>query len=678
MDTRRHDVIRDRGFSAEISSGLVQNASSRFAHSLGKMVSARERMDGADWADKYRIMPEASAYTRWSTARTPYLREIAECLSDNDPTHQVVVLRKSAQMGASEVALNEVLRRIHLDPCTILYFMESQEKVQGWMKERLDPALTKDPFSARKFNTTGLLRGYAGGQLVCNGIGSSSALSSVTAKLVVGDEAARYPIIIGGEGDFLSLARQRIVTYGHFGKIFLLSTALDTLVEEGTFMSYYVSGDQREFRCPCPGCGELYTWCLDQLKIIDGEAVMQCPACGTHTHDGDERMEATMAGAWFSTELPLVSDIVSFTLSAFVAPYQWRPWAKIWENYNNAMEGRAALSVFYNTVLGLPYDDADARTPSEEAIPKVMQVPKYRSKVLPKNVCVLTAAVDVQKTYLDVEVKGWGDTLENYSIERIKIEYPIDDLKNCYKELKKIITRKYKKTTGRGMSVCLTVIDEGYKAATVHKLMEMFKPPQVWRQGYGFIPHGAVTCTKGASVIKAENIILSIPGGKTIKRKRRVQKFWRIGTDIIKRELYASLNRMLAEESEEGDKPTGNKVVFARPHAPVDYDEDYFAELTAEKIVRRRNPKTGKSELIFYLPTGVANEALDLHVMNRAAAEILRLPDMTTKEWLHMKGREERRKTGTPPRTKTARQEQRQANLAKRRKLRAQRKGRRR
>ena len=676
MNSERLQVIRSRGFSADINVNLVENATDRFARSVRTHTQDRERLTCSEWADKYRVMPEASRYSRWSTARTPYMKLIMDLLSSTEPEHLVIVVRKAAQMGGSEGALNEVLRRIHLDPCTMLYFMENQDKAQAWMKERLDPALKRDPFSARQFGNAGLIRSYAGGQLICNGIGSSAALSSVTAKFVVGDEVARYPLIIGGEGDFLSLARQRITTYGDLGKIFLVSTALDTLDEEGTFVSYYNSGDQREFRCPCPHCGTRFTWSIEQLRIVKGRAMMLCESCGGLTRDGDERTDMTLHGEWSATAKRRVNDITSLALSGFIAPYQWRPWMKIWEGNRDATEGRTAMNTFYNLVLGLPFDEPEARTPDEAAIPKVMKVPKYRQRIVPDNVCVLTLAVDVQKAYLDCEVKGWAPRLENYSIDRIKIELPIDDDTGCVRELRKIFRKRYKKPNGQAMQVCLGVIDEGgsWSAAVVHKVSDRFPSPVTWRRGYGFVPHGALTCFRGGAISKPEKIILGVPGGKTVKGKRRVQKFWRIGTQIIKFELYGALNRMLIAAADDGQDPESD-AVYARPHAPVDYDEDHFKELTAEKIKRKRNEKTGRTELYFYLPPRAANEALDQHVMNRTAAEILNLPDFTEQQWSHMKAREESRAVRDSAQPEGTRQERRQAQLARRRKLRAKRRG---
>ena len=59
-------------------------------------------------ADQDRIVPSYSAEPgRWVTEKTPYLREIMDCLSDHSPITDVA-FKKSAQIGATEVGINWV------------------------------------------------------------------------------------------------------------------------------------------------------------------------------------------------------------------------------------------------------------------------------------------------------------------------------------------------------------------------------------------------------------------------------------------------------------------------------------------------------------------------------------------------------------------------------------------
>jgi phage terminase large subunit GpA-like protein len=61
----------------------------------------------SQWADKYRKLSQrASAEPGpWRTDRTPYLREIMDCLSPSSPIERVVFM-KGAQIGGTECGNN--------------------------------------------------------------------------------------------------------------------------------------------------------------------------------------------------------------------------------------------------------------------------------------------------------------------------------------------------------------------------------------------------------------------------------------------------------------------------------------------------------------------------------------------------------------------------------------------
>jgi len=57
----------------------------------------------SEWADRYRVLSQraSSEPGRWRTDRTPYLKEIMDCLSPSSPV-QRVALMKGAQIGGTE------------------------------------------------------------------------------------------------------------------------------------------------------------------------------------------------------------------------------------------------------------------------------------------------------------------------------------------------------------------------------------------------------------------------------------------------------------------------------------------------------------------------------------------------------------------------------------------------
>ena len=69
----------------------------------------------SEWADCYRVLSQraSSEPGRWRTDRTPYLKEIMDCLSPASPFQRVVFM-KGAQVGATEGGAS--LTRSHPQP----------------------------------------------------------------------------------------------------------------------------------------------------------------------------------------------------------------------------------------------------------------------------------------------------------------------------------------------------------------------------------------------------------------------------------------------------------------------------------------------------------------------------------------------------------------------------------
>lgn len=620
-------VAKTRGTTAGVSRLLQDNAVHTITKRLRYSVSGGEILDCATWADKYRVMGTSSRYRRWSTHRTPYLKEIMEVISDDDPAHREVIIMKCSQVGVSEAMLNEILRRLHCDPCTILYFAENANKADYVVSDRLDPALAQPPFAGRPVRSKLNWREVHGGSVIYNGANSPSGLSSVTAKLIIGDEAARYPQNIGGEGDFKTLAKGRTRTFGSSYKLVIPSTPTDNIRGEGTFIEAHESGDKRQYHCPCARCGEPYVWALELCQRHGDGAAMQCPHCGELTMDGEERNKAMAAGRWIPTQEPALKGSISYHVSGFMAPADWTPWSEILDRHAAALAGRISMQTFYNLDLGLPYDEPLARTPKPEGIRQMFQKQDaYRSGQVPKGGAVLTLAIDCQEDYLDCEVKAWGRNLENWSIAHIQIPELVERTSACVAEIQKIINRDWPTEGGRKLRIALGCIDSGWSTREVYAISAAFPQPVIGGAGI-FVPPGSLTPTKGSSKSVSDRLILGSPGRRSSRTAKR-QQAWLMGTDFAKRELYNSLQaagRAMREGSEE--------QIVSRPHYPSDYPDEYFKQLVAEQIRTKKNKMTGRQEQVFYCAPNVRNEALDLHVMNRVAAEILDLASWSEKAW---------------------------------------------
>src|ERR1044071_10323686 len=106
----------------------------------------------------------------WRTDRTPYLREIMDCLSPSSPIERTVFM-KGAQIGGTECGNNWICYVIHQAPGPMMAVQPTVEMAKRNSKQRIDPlieesdvlrGLVSDPRSRDSGNTV-LSKEFPGG-----------------------------------------------------------------------------------------------------------------------------------------------------------------------------------------------------------------------------------------------------------------------------------------------------------------------------------------------------------------------------------------------------------------------------------------------------------------------------------------------------------------------------------
>ena len=105
-----------------------------------------DRITVSQWADKYRFLsPVSSAESgQYRTSRTPYLRDIMDCLSVHD-SHRKIVFVKAAQIGGTEGASNFVGYAMHIAPAPTMFVQPTDKMVERLSKGRIDPLIENCP-----------------------------------------------------------------------------------------------------------------------------------------------------------------------------------------------------------------------------------------------------------------------------------------------------------------------------------------------------------------------------------------------------------------------------------------------------------------------------------------------------------------------------------------------------
>ena len=156
----------------------------------------------SEWADRYRVLSSKSASEpgRWRTARTPYLKEIMDCLSPSSKVRRVVMM-KGAQVGATEAGNCWLGYIIHQAPGPVMAVSPTVELAKRSSKQRIDPLIEESDVlrglvrerRSRDSGNTVLTKEFAGGVLVMTGANSAVGLRSMPARYLFLDEVDGYP-----------------------------------------------------------------------------------------------------------------------------------------------------------------------------------------------------------------------------------------------------------------------------------------------------------------------------------------------------------------------------------------------------------------------------------------------------------------------------------------------------
>jgi phage terminase large subunit GpA-like protein len=340
-----------------------------------------------------------------------------ECLSPENPCEQVVLV-KSAQIGASTVALAFIGYVIENAPGPLLSVMPTHAASLNFVQQKADPMLEGNPVlsaivtkrRSRQPGNSARLKMFPGGLLSFTGANSATGLRSVAARYLVGNEIDGWPSDAAGEGDPVSLAIARTITFKSHRKIFLLSTPL--LEGFSRIQKAHDEGDCRKFYVPCPHCSTFQVLEWQAVKWPGGDharAWILCQHCGEAIHE-HHKPTMLLRGKWMATQ-PGNGKCASFQISALYSPFI--SWGELAQERHLCGDDPARLQTFFNTALGLPWADRASPAMSPETL--FARASNWGAQ-LPPEVLVLTCGVDCQQTYLAVEIVGWGRGEESWSL----------------------------------------------------------------------------------------------------------------------------------------------------------------------------------------------------------------------------------------------------------------------
>ncbi|HZT29511.1 MAG TPA: phage terminase large subunit family protein [Bryobacteraceae bacterium] len=572
----------------------------------------------SQWADQYRMLSQraSSEPGRWRTDRTPYLREIMDCLSPTSPMERVIFM-KGAQIGGTECGNNWIGYVIHQAPGPMMAVQPTVEMAKRNSKQRIDPlieesgvlnTLVSDPRSRDSGNTV-LSKEYPGGVLVMTGANSAVGLRSMAARYLFLDEVDGYPGDVEGEGDPVNLAMARTRTFAR-RKVFLVSTPKITGMSR--IEAAYEESDRRQYYVPCPTCREYQVLRFSQLRWPKGQpdkAVYVCQHCGQEIHN-HQKQWMLAHGQWRpNPSSTWDGKTAGFHLCSLYSPVGWFSWGDAAKQFEQAQKKPELLQVFVNTVLGDTWTLLGDAPDWKRLYDRREQ---YKYGTVPRGGVLLTAGADVQKDRIEVEIVAWGRGKESWSVDYRVFEGDTSR-QAVWDKLSGLLNETFPHASGIEMPILQLAVDSGYATTEVYE----------WARRQG----GRVVVIKGdqrsGAILGAPSPIEVGPLGSKMKRGVRV---WPVNSGMAKEELYRwlRLDGITDEEVEQGVPFPPGFCHFPR------YSEEYFKQITAEQLVTKLVKGYKRME---WQKMRERNEALDCRVYARAAAARVGIDRFQDKHW---------------------------------------------
>lgn len=553
----------------------------------------------SEWADKFRILPArgASEHGPWRTDRTPYLREPMDCLSPHSKIEQVVLMF-GAQTGKTEAGLNWIGCTADYYPCPMLMVQPTVEMAERVSKQRVQSMIDDTPklrqaFTEAKSRDSGntlLMKDFRGGTLIFSGANSSSSLASMPIRNVFADEIDRYPGDVDEEGDVLSLALERTNSFGRRRKVLITSTP--TIRGVSRIEKAFLQTDQRRYFCPCPHCGTLDFWRWENIRWEPEHpetASLFCTTCGAMIEEKYKTwmMDRRNGALWKPTAPSKNERIAGFHLPGLYSPLGWKSWEDLARQFIEGQRDPSVLKVFVNTGLAETWEELGE---THDAHDLMVRVEDYPADV-PADVAVLTMSVDVQRDRLEAAIYGWAPGEESYLIEHQRFDGDPSTDADVWANLEAMRVKVWTRADGVQMRppICLIDSGDGEKVAPVY---DYVRP----RQGQG------VFASKG---VKFHTRPVMVQASQTQSGKLRL---FTIATHPAKQLIFDRL-----------------KIKGPGPgymHFPSWATEEFFCQLTGEKLVGRENKRTRRT-IYEWVKTHANNEALDLTVYALAGLRVL-------------------------------------------------------
>jgi phage terminase large subunit GpA-like protein len=554
--------------------------------------------DPSVWAEASVYIPVGNAIPgliRFDNA--PYQRLPLDLTMD--PAVSRISLMWGAQVGKTTVALCAQAFRIAENPMSQIMMQPSQGDLHVWLETKFNPMVEANsalhnrlakPRSREGVNNQSMKK-YPGGFLMFAWSGSPKTMRGRSAPFIVADETDGYDRT--HEGHPVSLLWQRAATFGD--QRLLLEISTPTIKGASYIEAAFDAGDQRHFHVICPHCAEVQRLRWSNVrwdKTEEGEhlpdsAGYVCEGCGVIWSDG-ERISAVRTaeanGAGWIADRPFRGH-ASFHLNELYSCFR-----RLADVVRSFLEKKAAndMQTFVNVALAETWEEEGDQVDGADLLTRAHPF----DATVPVGVGVLTAGVDMQQDRLEVEVVGWGNAEESWSID-YRVLYGDPLRSEVWADLDALLGETFTHATGAELSIAGACLDTGGGEGLTQAAYE-YARGKTGRRLFAIKGVGGW----GRPVVSAPSRVRS-------RRARMVQLF-SVGVDEAK--LIVSRRFGVVEEG----------PGFC--HIPDNRAPEWFSQATAESLRTRMARGFTVRE---WHKTRERNEALDCRVYAYAALKLV-------------------------------------------------------
>ena len=591
---------------------MTATAATKWKRAIRSLKTPR-KISLSEWSDTYRRLSTKTNYSggRWRTDSQPFQREIMDTISD--PFVREVVLRKSSQVGYSEILLNVVGYYIHIDPCPILIVQPTDQDAKNFSKERLATLIDTCPVllervverKSRDSGNTIMVKEFDHGQVALTGAQTEGGLSARPVRILLLDEIDRYPQHTDKGGDPIGLAKARTTTFFNRKIIYGGSPNFDN---PGGVNQRFLNSSCGFFHVPCPDCGKAnpliwanVSWGKDEKnKALPKTAKYKCPCCGSLWSDA-QRYIALTKGSWIH-ENPN-ADVKGFSVNVLMSRFAL-PLSEYVQEWVSAQGDPAALQTFINTRLGEPWREIVER-PDDQIIYERRSRTRSLGELEP-GVMAVYAGIDVQGDRLEMSVWGFGKDSRRWLIDhQIFTGEPLNSNAECFQALNVALYATYKHPLGGQLPISKAAIDCGYRTEVVKDFAKKYHQSRL-----AVVKGSSTGKVGGGWLVQSPRAVSAKRGMKTIGRAK--DSYYPINSSALKANFFDQLKIERFADS----TPAGFIDL------PMNIDHDFVKRLLNEALVKVKNSRNYWEWVFKKVVDKMSNEPLDCQSYARAAAII--------------------------------------------------------